>query len=256
MKPTLSSVWNVVHRFPLSVLGAFVVFALPLRADEEKPADAIPAMTEISPGVFALGKMRLDKNTGSLTILGKVNMDKGALEYLICTPHGSTHESLLVATVQPSDVHLGMLLLGAVGAGILTPAPSDAPPPQINADYLKHAPRLKGDTITLTAKWKDKTGKEQNTPVEDWVLNTATKKAALRGPWIYTGSMFSEDKFLAQLEGAIASVITNPSALINNPRKGSDNDQIWVVNEKTVPPADTTIEITIKIEPATTTPKK
>jgi hypothetical protein len=38
--------------------------------------------------------------------------------------------------------------------------------------------------------------------------------------------------------------------LINNPRKGNDNDQIWAVNTKAVPPVKTPVEITITLLPA------
>ena len=82
------------------------------------------------------------------------------------------------------------------------------------------------------------------------MLNARENKAAPRGPWIYTGSMFADNQFLAQLQGTIAAMITNPAALINNPRKGSDNDQIWMVNKKAVPPVETALEITLKLEPA------
>ena len=220
-------------------------------ADDPKPAAPAPAMREVSPGVYEIGSIHLDKNTNSLSFPCKVQMSDGMIEYLICTPRGSTHESLLVTEVQPTDIHFAMLLLGAKGAGLLAPAPGDAPPDQINAEYLRRAPRLKGDSITLTAKWKDAAGKEQSAPVENWVLNTKTNKPAPRGPWIYTGSMFAEEKFLAQLEGTVASVISNPAALINNPRKGSDDDQVWAVNAKAVPPVETPLEVIIKIEPAT-----
>ena len=236
-------------RFSLFAL----TLAMPAFAQDTPPAaPAPPIMREVSPGVFELGKMRLNKTAGSLTFPGKLNMEKGLLEYLICTPQGPTHESLLTTEVQPSDLHFGMLLLGAKGAGIFTPAPADAPPAQIDAEYLKRAPRLQGDNIVLIASWKDAAGKIRSNPVEAWVLNTSTRKAATRGPWIYTGSMFNENVFLAQAQGIHASVITNPAALINNPRKGSENDQTWEVNEKTVPPLDTPLEIIITLQPAPT----
>ncbi len=215
-----------------------------------------PAMREIAPGIYEIGSIHLDKNTNSLSFPCKVQMNEGGVEYLICTPRGSTHESVLVTEIQPSDIHFAMLLLGAKGAGILAPAPGDAPPEQINAEYLKRAPRLKGDSIAITAKWKDADGKEQSGPVEDWVLNFNEKKSASRGPWIYTGSMFAEEKFLAQMEGSIAAIVTNPAALINNPRKGSDNDQIWQVNGKKIPPVETPVEVTLKIETAPESKKK
>lgn len=207
----------------------------------------LPAMRELSPGIYAIGNLRLDKNANNLSFPGSVQLDKGYLEYLLVAPFGSTHESLLVTEVQPSDVHFAMLLLGAKGAGILTPAPEDKAPGQINAEYLKHAPRLQGDGLTITVTWS-RNGKRETAPVENWIINTATNKPAEKGPWIYTGSMFSSGKFLAQIEGCVAALVTNPSALINNPRAGHDDDQIWMVNEKAVPPAETPLEITIHLE--------
>ena len=70
-----------------------------------------------------------------------------------------------------------------------------------------------------------------------------------RGPWTYNGSLFSNGHFMAQVEGAFAALVTYPSALINNPRKGSDNDQIWAVNEKVIPPVKTPLEIAIQLLP-------
>lgn len=263
MKPPASSVWPFV---PPALLRRFALCALLLlpalhsRAQEtaapaaapSTPAPELPKplLRELSPGVYELGKMRLDKNANTLSFPARLNMAEGLLEYLICTPQGSTHESLVVTEVRPSDIHFAMLLLGAKGAGLHAPAPEDAPPGQINGDYLKKAPELKGDVITLSARWKGRDGKPATTPLEDWVLNTSTKQAAPRGPWTYTGSMFSENVFLAEQEGNIASLVTNPASLINNPRKGSKDDQVWVVNEKSVPAVETALEITISIQPA------
>src|SRR5687768_4042498 len=93
-----------------------------------------PLVREVSPGMFEIGQVRLDKKARTVTLPAKLNMNSGDLEYLLVRPEGSVHESLLVSSVQPSEVHLAMLLLGAKGAGILAPAPSDAPPPQLNAE--------------------------------------------------------------------------------------------------------------------------
>jgi hypothetical protein len=253
------------HPLKLTGLTAALLFLAiqPVLLSEEPAAAApapgapaepfVPAMREISPGVFEIGKLRLDKGKNSIAFPGKINMAKDLIEYVLVTPNGPTHESLLVSEVQPSDLHFAMLLLGAKGAGLSTPAASDAPPGQIDAKYLKDAPKLKGDNLSVTATWKDKQGKEHITPVDEWLLNKQTKKPAAPGWWIYTGSMFGADGgFLAQQLGMCISVVTNPSALINNPRKGNNNDLIWEVNEKTVPPVDTPIEITFTIQPGAT----
>lgn len=239
----------VISHSPLVKFALFLCLlslAIPCSAAD---TTAAPPMQEISPGIYQIGKIRIDQATHTATFPGKVNMNEGPLEYALVTTEGATHESLLSTEVQPSDLHFSMLLLGAKGAGIMTPGPDDAPPPQINKEYLQHAPKLKGDRIQISVKWKAG-AVEKTTPIEDWIVNTETKKAAPRGPWIYNGSMFQGGQFRAQAEGAFAALVTYPAALINNPRKGSDDDLVWEVNKKAVPPVDTPVEIVIKLEPA------
>ena len=240
-----SCIWRCRAGFLLAAAALQIPMSIGA-VDENTPP--LPALRELAPNVYAVGKMRLDKNRNTLTFPGTLRLDKGYLEYVLVAPFGSTHESLLVTDVQPSDVHFAMLLLGAKGAGILTPGATDKPPGQIDAEYLRRAPKLQGDPVTITVRWTDQ-GKEREARVEEWIFNKATNKPAEKAPWIYTGSMFSEGKFMAQIEGAFAAVVTNPSALINNPRRGNDDDQIWIVNEKTVPPSETPLDITIHLEP-------
>ena len=228
-------------------LAATMILAAHSFAQEEA-GTFVPAMKEISPGVFQIGKIRLDKTKRTVTFPGKLNMSKDLIEYVLVTPDGSTHESLLTAEIQPTDLQFVMLLLDAKGAGLLAPQPDAAPPGQINADYLRSAPKLKGDNVSITVSWKTQDGSEKAMALEDLLMHAETKKPADRGPWLYNGSMFGADgKYLAQQQGCFISVVTNPAALINNPRKGNDNDRIWAVNEKQSPPVGTAVEITIAL---------
>ena len=214
------------------------------------------AMKEISPGIFQIGVLKLDKAARSISFPGKVNMASDVVEYVLVNTRGSIHESLLSTEVQPSDLHFAMLLLGAKGAGLLAPQPSEAPPAQIDAIYLKTAPRLKGDNLDFSVRWTDAAGKLHLGAVEEWLLNPESRKAPERGPWIYTGSMFGQEgAFLAQQDGNFASVVVNPAALINNPRPGNDNDKLWTVNEKTVPPVETPVEIILTLQEGTSETK-
>ncbi len=230
-------------KLPLSLL----LLALPCSGADPTAAPTAPTMQQVSPGVYQVGAIRIDQAQHTVTFPGKLNMADGNLEYLLVTPEGPTHESLLSTEVQPADLHFSMLLLGAKGAGITTPAPEDAAPSQINKEFLSHAPKLKGDSIQIAVKWQAGAA-EKIVPVEDWLTNLETKKTATRGPWLYTGSMFRGERFVAQAEGAFAALVTYPGALINNPRKGSDNDLVWAVNTKAVPAVDTPVEIVIKLE--------
>jgi hypothetical protein len=209
---------------------------------------------EIAPGIFQVGTVRLDKNTGTVTFPAKVQMDDGLLEYLLVTPQGPVHESLLVSEAAPQDVHLAMLLLGARGMVQQQPEKERG---RIDAEYLAKAPKLTGDRIFLTVKWTDKGGKAQSVPAERWIerkIFTPKKPVqsvtAEDGPWLYTGSYFYENRFIAQVDGTFAAMVTFPGALMNNPRTGANDDHVWFVKKEAVPPVGTPVEFTIKLEPS------
>jgi hypothetical protein len=231
-----------------SLLGCALALTTAQAQDADVPPPT-PIMREIGPGLFEIGKIQLDQKARTIRFPGFLNMKDGIIEYLLVTEQGSTHESLLVSSIQPNELHFAMLLLGAKGSGDEQRAPGDPPPGQIDAKYLKKAPKLKGDDINISVKWTS--GEEtKTTPVEDWIFNSEKKKPAERGPWIYNGSYFNDGHFMAQIEGAFGALVTYQSALINNPRPGNDNDGIWTVNEKAVPAVKTPLEIIIQLLPA------
>jgi hypothetical protein len=240
----------------LTRLAFILLSATPLLA--QAPPE-FKAPKEIAPGIFEIGVVRLDRNTSQVTFPARVNMTDGLVEYLMVTPQGATHESVLVSDARPQDVHMAMLLLGAKGMA----RPEDGKAPgRIDAEFLAKAPKLTGDKIFLTVKWKDKDGKEQVVPAERWLSRQIfsprqpTKTiTAEDGPWLYNGSFLYENRFLAQVEGAFVSVVTYPSALINNPRTGSNDDHVWFVKTDAVPPVGTPVDFSIKLEPAENPPK-
>lgn len=211
------------------------------------------APKEVSPGVFEIGAIRLDKNASTVTFPAKVNMVDGLLEYLLVTTKGPTHESVLATDVSPQNVHMAMLLLGAKGMSIAKGAP---PPDRIDAEYLAKAPKLVGDRIFLSCKWKDADGKEQSAPIERWIVRREAvgKKKPLDvpaedGPWLYTGSFMHEGRFNAEQQGVFGALVTFPGAIINNPRKGANDDHMWFAKTLAIPPIGTPVEFTIKLEP-------
>ncbi len=229
--------------FLTSLLGLVAVQA-------QDPPAASPAIREVSPGIFEIGQIRLDQKARSVTFPVTVNKagKDDLLEYLLVNADGPTHESLLLTAVVPTDLHFAMLLLGAKGAGDSAGRPEDLGGGQINSEFLKHAPKLTGDPIQISAKWQGADGAEKSTPIEDWILNLQTSKPMARGPWLYTGSSFLEGRFRAQTEGCFGALVTYPPALINNPRKGNDQDNIWAVNAKAVLPVDTELHLIITLE--------
>ena len=232
----------------MTLLAGFALALAALAEDAPAPAKpeepAKPALREVSPGIFELGKIRLDQKARSISFPGKLNMGRGLLEYLLVNPKGSAHESLLVTDVGASDLHFAMLLLGAKGGAIT----AEAPPAQLDERYFRTAPKLTGDTVLISVRWKEK-DVEKTVPVEDWLYNQEKQQAIEHGPWIYNGSIVYEGRFLAQIDGNLVALVTTPTALMNNPRKNNDNDQMWNVNEKDAPAVNTPVEIIFKLVP-------
>ena len=244
------------HRFMRNLLILTLSTAAALA---QGPAPEFKPPKEIAPGVFEVGTVKLDKNASTVTMPAKVNMVDGLVEYLCVSPRGATHESVLISEAGPQNVHVAMLLLGAKGAA---PADTKAKPGQITAEYLAKLPKLVGDRVQLSVKWKDKEGKEQTVPVERWVTqrvvekNKPAKESPMKdGPWLYNGSFLFEGRFVAESEGTYASIATMPSALINNPRPGANDDKMWFANKAALPPVGTPVDFIIKLEKAQETQK-
>lgn len=233
----------------MKYLPLLLAASLPVLSQE---APKFEPPKEVGPGLFEVGKVKIDKNTNTVTIPSKVNMVDGLVEYLCVTPKGSTHESVLVSEAGPQNVHVAMLLLGAKGAA---PKEGKQTPGQIDAAFLATLPKLVGDRVNLSVRWKDAEGKEQTAPAEKWITmrkaekNKPAKVTVMEaGPWLYNGSFLYEGRFVAESQGVYAAVNTFPSALINNPRPEANNDSVWFANKEGMPPVGTPVDFIIKLE--------
>ena len=190
--------------------------------------------------------IQVDKAKATVSFPAEINMAQGMLEYLIVANTGKTHESLLSTKILPQDIQVAMLLLGIPPALTV----SAEPPGQITSDYLKTAPELKGEKINLFVAWHDAKG-DHRARAEDMIWNKQKNAPMSPGQWIYNGSEMYGGKFLAQVDGSVAALVRDSAALVNNPRPGNDNDQIWQVYSQVTPPAGTAVTVTIELEDKT-----
>jgi hypothetical protein len=186
---------------------------------------------EVAPGIFELGKVRIDKHKRTIDFPAVVNMKEGLAEYFLVSTQGKLHESVLRTDVEPFQIHVAMLLLGGKGAQTNFFHP-DKPPP--------------GESITIEVSWKGLLSTKR-VSAEEMVIDRATNKPMSKGTWTYTGSFQFEGMFVAQQTGSIISVIADPEALINNPRPRRDDDDNWVINSKVGPHAEKLVTITLKV---------
>lgn len=228
----------------LCVLATSLVAQQPPALPEEKPP-APPQIREISPGIFQVGGVKLEKAARRVSFPAKLNMTDGPLEYLLVTAMGKTHESVLKTDLEPHHLQVAMLLLGAKGmqAAPLTNAPSGGPITQAQGE---RNPPLPGEPVLIEVTWTQD-GKPQRKRIEELVFNKRAKEPMTRGPFTFTGSRVWQGKFIAQTEGSLIALITDPDAVFNNPRPNRDADDTWVVRKQDVPPLDTVVEVSITV---------
>lgn len=193
----------------------------------------IPPFRQIGPGLFQVGDVRFDRELRTIHFPAAVNLLEGNIEYVVVNTAGKTHESLLRTAVQPVHVQLAFLLLGAsrIGTNQLSTDPSvDLP----------------GEKVQVELSWVS-AGRTNRAPAEEFVQDRKSASPASRGAWVYTGSRLREDGFAAQLDGSIISLITDPDALINNPRRGREDDDNWLVRTNGLPPLHAPVEVTIRL---------
>ena len=219
-------------------------------APPPSPGGASAALTngtvrQVEPGILAVGQVRLDQRRRSVTFPATLNKSQGLMEYFLVTTYGKTHESILKTAAEPFQVHLAMLLLGAEGAGKtdFPGAPTNGVPGPIIHPSKEAIP---GDKIFIAIKWKTAAGDRQLS-AEELVLNTESRSAMPHGAWVYNGSLMVDNKFLAQMDGSLISLVTDPVALMNNTAAGHDNDLIWIPNATNLPPPNVPVEVTISL---------
>lgn len=228
-------------RFALGLAWWLTLAVPPLQAQfrEGPPPRAAAATTnapikEISPGIFQIGQVTIDKGKRTASFPAMLNInDAAAIEYFLVTENGKIHESALRTTAEPYHINLALLLLGATGAGT-------------NAFRQTNQPAIPGDKVQLEVSWVS-LEKTTRVPAESMIENRLTKMPLAPGPWIYNGSQIYEGTFIAQLEGSIISVITDPIAIINNPRADAENDDLWQIRTNNLPPLNWPMEVTVRV---------
>lgn len=219
---------------------------------EKKPSTP-PSIREVSPGVFQVGGVKLEKEARRVSFPAKLNMTDGPLEYLLVTTMGKLHESVLKTDLEPHHLQVAMLLLGAKGmqAAPLTNAPSGGPITQPPAG--ERNPPLPGEPVLIEVAWM-RDGKQQHRRIEELVFNKRANEPMSKGPFTFTGSRVWQGKFVAQTEGSLIALITDLDAVFNNPRPNRDADDTWVVRKQEVPPLDTVVEVSITLLPTVKPP--
>jgi hypothetical protein len=192
-----------------------------------------PPVRPLGDGKFQIGGVILDPSNRTIRLPGIVNLHEETTEYALVHKSGKTHESILRTDARPRDIHMALLLIGAK--------------PMMTNSFGSDGKALpRGEKVWIEASWTNDS-KRISCPLEDLVLDKQTRQPMPRGDWIFNGSNFSEGSFTAERDGSIISTHIDPDALINNPRQGRENDDLYKPNPAKLPRLGALVEITIRL---------
>lgn len=213
-------------------------------ADQPDPAKAIKKLEGTR---YELNGIIFDQKTRTIRIPAKVNMTEGLLEYALVHESGKVHESLLSTVISPFDLNVVLLLLNfEPGTGFFDTSDQNAGAVPVKNPRLPAAAQLK-----VTLEWKTPDGTDKTAKLESLLLNLDQKGPVTDGPFTYTGSMVTDDgTFMARDTGSILALYVDVLALINNPREGNENDDIWVADKTQIPEKDTAVTLILQPDAA------
>ena len=215
---------------PLAVAGALLL--VPRPALTQGDAGKLPPDAEkIGDDLYRLGKAKVDLKAKTLTCGGKINMDRGLIEYLaVVVPGGKRHESLLGMDVRPLHLQLGLILLGLEPKGGLRfQGDSQAP---------------KGSPVEVFVSWQ-RAGKSVKVYAEDLAWDIPRKQPMERKAWVFSGSAIDANGFRADRELSLIATFRDPDAIVNNALPKGDDDTAYKVNERVVPKWGTPVTLTL-----------
>ena len=221
----------------LSDSGVFVPKATAVEpAPLADPAERLAELgLSVDDKVLKIGRAELDRETMTVSIPAVVNMVDGVVEYLLVHRNGKVHEAVFATDAQPQDIHIACLLAG-------------------------WDPKGKPTDIVIEVMWETN-GPPRRHHAEELIAIAEGHPQARNGrhiepgPWHYTGSRIDAAGFIASREGSVIALITDPAALVGNPRPGRHDDSLHVPSRERLPGVGHPVRIILRKQAPGHTPE-
>jgi len=161
------------------------------------------------------------------------------LEFLAVVTNTNEYEALVHTQAKPSDVHLGLLMIG------LKPG-----------EPLRYVEESKtwipptGPAIQIWFEY-DKDGKHEKVPASRWMRDVKTGKEPSEYSWVFTGSKtLGDGTYGGDVTGYIVSVINNEMSVVDVPalKSRAMEAREWERNGDVMPATGT--KVTMILSPA------
>ncbi len=211
-------------------LLCFLLCALPAFAQTPKLPQQVGE--KITDNVYRIGQVILDVKAKTVTCEGKVNLQKGAIDYLAVASKGKLHESVLELDAEPIHLNVALLLLG-LKAGENLREHGDPTPP-------------KGGPVEILVSWEENDGKRREVRIEELAWEVEKKRPMERTSFVFTGGRIVDGKFTPQQERSLIAVYSDADTLLNNPLPTRLNHDAYSINEKLTPKVGTKVRVVFK----------
>jgi len=202
-----------------------------------KAKQLAPKIEKVSPGVFRVAEdIRLDLKSREISFPAFSNQVEGLVEYALVHENGKTHESLFRTKINPRNLQTTLLLARVEAAKGFV-------------ENLWKEDREKLDVsssrLEIIVSWKGEDGPREGS-LESMAVNATTKKTIAAGSFVFNGSRFVEDIFMAEQSGSIIAVYADDTAMVNSGDHDSNNDDVWIARKESMPPLDHPVTLTLK----------
>ena len=227
-------------RLAAPALALALCAALPARAGEPAappPPVIYPVGSEPQPdpspvrwegSVAVLGSVRVDSVAKTVSATGWVNQIEGPVEVFACGPKGKVHESVFVLALNPIDLQAALLLVGLEG-GAPMPAVGEGPPA--------------GSPLDVFVEWSAPDGETRRVRAESCIWQNDKNEVLPESPWIFTGSVTKDGRFMAFSEESLVVTYWDPYAIVNLGHPSGADDEALHANPRVLPPYESPVVV-------------
>ena len=214
----------------LFIFLLFAIISLNVNSTAEDCNNSV--MHKIDDNLYKIQNILINTSKKEISFTAEFNMERGLIELILCGKNGKLHESVLETDIIPSYLQTALLLLGLQCGQ--------------NLDFQGQDKTPKGDSLLIYAEWTDSLDNKIYVRIEELVYNKPQKRKMKATHWIFLGSKFVDDRFMADIEESIITTYHDPFSIIDNPLKTGNDDTLYEVNSSIVPKKGTEVKIIIK----------
>ena len=191
--------------FVLAVSIALAASAAVPAAVQDPPRQQPAPVEKLGPGLFRVGKLRVDTEKREVTAQGWVNENVPVIEFFANALNGmKAYESAITLDTDAINFNVALVLIGLDRA--------NAKPPKHHFDP---AP-VSGDQVSISVEYTGPKGLERG-PVEKLLFDKQLNAGVKPGAWVYTGSTFYPDgRFAADVEGVLIGFAHTSTSVIES----------------------------------------